>query len=208
MLFKRIIILSHFIVAVFFFNCTNSEAQTHKNEFITGLNLVRGGFDPYNFFDGYALNVVYNREILPYVLVHTNFNASQLSDIKGTLGPENEPSLRHHNSIYILDAGPEIIPIEIKNFQLRFTFSGSFQYRYTSDGMNPERLSTSSGREGKNQFYNYTSSHWGYKFEIKPTFLIQDNYLVSLKTSMRSFPTGTYYIPNSFELGLQGGIKF
>ncbi len=188
------------LLCLFAYTPADIHAQT-KNEISFHSNLVRGGFEPYKFFDGTAIGFTYNREIHPYIMVHTNLVAVQMFD-----GDELWIDHNHNNGLINSDIGVEIAPFEFKKFQVRFGFAGSVQVRNSVESMDPETLS---GR-GSSEFstiYSFRSYHLGYKFELKFPVQLFERFFVAPISTIRSYPRGNY-IPNSLEVGIQGGIKF
>lgn len=176
-----------------------------KNELSLTIQRVRGGWEPMNFFDGNSVGVSYNREVIPYIHIHSEISFTQL-----LLADEGEGRYyadRHFNNMVISDIGIELIPISANWFQLRFGFAGSLQYRQTSDGMDPEKKTGNQIGE-KVYFFNFSTVHSGYKFELKTPVLLSTQFFLAPVASMRSYPNGKYDIPRSFELGIQGGYRF
>lgn len=177
-----------------------SQSQ-QKNEISFHTNLVRGGFEPFKFFDGTAIGFSYNREVFPYVIVHTNLIAVQLFD-----GEEFWIDHNHNNGLINTDVGIEIAPFEFKRFQVRFGIAGSIQIRNSVESMDPETWSGLGGADFST-IYSFRSYHLGYKFELKFPVQIFERFFVAPISTIRSYPRGNY-IPNSLEVGLQGGVKF
>lgn len=171
-----------------------------KNEISFHTNLVRGGFEPYDFFDGTAIGFLYNREVFPYVMVHTNFVAVQLFNGYDWINHN------HNNGLINSDIGIEIAPFEFKKFQVRFVVAGSLQIRNSVEPLDPELL-TSFGGADYSTIYSFRSYHFGYKFELKLPVQISERFFAAPITTMRTYPKGNY-TPDIFEVGIQGGIKF
>lgn len=206
---KKNRILQGFAISCFIvFNliAIDSLAQFDQDQEISvHLNLIRGGWEPLNFFDGYSTGLSYNRELLPYIYFHSKVSLIQLHMVDE--GENGYYADRYINNGFISDAGIEFVPVYFKRFQVRFNFSGSLQHRHNSDGMDPHRF-TSSQHGKKVNFFNFKSIHTGYKFELKIPLTLHNRFYLTPEAIIRSYPSGDYDIPNSFELGIQGGIQF
>lgn len=97
------------------------QAQT-KNEVSFHTNLVRGGYEPGTIFDGSAIGFSYNREIHPYIMIHSNLVAVQLFERDDSWIEHN-----HNKGLINSDIGIEIAPFEFKRVQIRFGVAGSLQ---------------------------------------------------------------------------------
>lgn len=176
-----------------------------KNELSLTVERVRGGWEPLDFFDGHAVGVSYNREVIPYVNLHSEISFARL--LLTDDGGGFYASDLHYNSVMISDLGIELIPVSANWFQLRFGFAGSLQYRQSSDGMDPDKKIGNQKGE-KVYFFNFSTVHTGYKFELKPAVLFSGQFFLAPVATIRSYPGGKYDIPRSFEFGIQGGYKF
>lgn len=176
-----------------------------NNELSLTVERVRGGWEPLDFFDGHSIGVSYNRELIPYVLLHTEISFSQI--LLADEGEGNYFADRHFNSMVTSDLGIELIPVSANWFQLRLGFAGSLQNRFTSDGMDPE---TKSGNQTGERvyFFNFSTMHTGYKFELKTPIAFSRQFFLAPVATMRSYPKGEYDIPRSFEFGILGGYQF
>lgn len=204
--------ISYFLAISSLFFCFNflSVVQAQNllntdNEISITFERVRGGWEPLDFFDGHAIGVTYNRELFPYIMLHSEISFSRflLTDD----GEGDYASELHLNNMINSDFGMELIPVSIKRFQLRFGFGVSVQYRQSSDGMEPE---TKTGNQLGNKvyFFNFSTLHLGYKFELKTPVIVFRQFFLAPTATIRSYPKGKYDVPRSFELGIQGGYKF
>lgn len=177
-----------------------SAIAQNQNELSIQTGLIRGGTEPENFFDGHSIGVSYNHQIIPYIYLNTGLSVSTLYQ-----RVDDWPDLNNHASFMRVEIGAEFAPLVLGSFQLRLSGGGSFQNRATTQMLDP-RTSVGWGGE-KVSNYQYRSHHVGYKFELILQFQITDRVFIAPASSMRSYPRGDFWTPNTFDMGIRAGIK-
>lgn len=206
---KYLFALFGLLLPITFLLPRQSQAQDitdKKNEFSTSLERVRGGRSISDSFNGGGVGLSYNRQLVPYVLLHSELSFEQFF-LMDRLGDSN-----YQNNMIITDLGAQLVPISYKRFELHFGLAASLKYQQKSDYLDPENLNgQTAGGEGEKpltDFFNYSSVHLGYKFELKTLFIVSDRWQLGPLATVRSYPKGRYDIPRSFEFGMQGGYRF